>query len=196
MGFVDGLQTCVGGSFIFPSITAPGFGSYAFGSSLAPLAGFNYVLNLLPPQPPFPPSIPDISLFTNAFLGGIVMPANHPAFNFSLAGVTISIPSSGTGIAPFPMFGPFDPAFGFSVGGMFNFLIAPILAPFLAVKQILTGFPDVTLPTLDAIKVIVQGILISMGFGSALIPPSVALAMLAFGSCLATAIFTLMGTIL
>lgn len=197
--FVNGLTACVGGGFTFPAINLPGFTNFALASFESPFAGFNYILGFIPPDPHHLPSIPDISLFLDPFMASINLPANYPAFSLSLAGVSISIPQKGTGISPYPLFGPFDPSFGFNVGGFFTTMFISVAAPFLICKQIITGIINnltLTLPTLPAIQAIISGLILALGFGSAQLPNIILGYLIAFGGCLATAIFNLMGSIL
>lgn len=203
--FADGLTNCVAPGFTFPGVSCPGipfnagFPNFALSAAAPPFAGFNYILGFIPPDPHHLPSIPSIGDFIAPFMASMAMPTNYPALSLSFGGVSISIPSAGTGISPFPLQGPFDPSFGFNVGGTFAMMFMAIAAPFLICKQIITGIINnltVTLPTLSAIQAIISGMVIGLGFGSTSLPPFVLTSMLSFGLCLATAIFTMLGNIL
>jgi hypothetical protein len=195
--FVDSITNCMGPTLTWPTITLPGLPNFALGCFEATFAGMNFILGFLPPNPSNLPSIPDISLFLNPFMASLNMPSDYPAFNMSLSGITISIPAVGSGISPYALFGPFDPAFGFPVGGEFNFIFCSVAAPFIMIKNMITQILNIefpSIPSFGALQAIITGLLIDIGFGSLLLPSLTAV--FNFAGCLATAIIGLVTALL
>ena len=140
-------------NFEWPSIGMPGFPTLVAGFFGALLAGINYVLKFIPPDPMKLPSFPGISLFVDGFMGAIQGLPALPAFNIDVPGAP-SIPFPGIG-------GPSIPSFtGEAMIKMIGMFIA---VPFLIIKGIIDGILklQIKLPTVD----IIVGLFTSTGLG-------------------------------
>jgi hypothetical protein len=93
MGISGGIALPTVG-FEFPSLTAPGFPTLAWGGISASFAGVNYALDFLPPDPLNLPSLPTIDLFKIAFEGAAIgLPTfTGPPFFLGLGGLNYEIP--------------------------------------------------------------------------------------------------------
>jgi len=167
LAFIDDCAQCMNEGFIFPSITLPGLPNFALGIFLSLLAGFEFILDFLPPDPLNLPSLPTLSLFIDPFLAGLAYDFTFPP-DLDLINFGIQVPGG-----RFPIFGlfAFFKAILFTIFGSFLFVIESIFD--LALK----------LPTIQVIVDIFLEIALSVGL--------VGKIMIDFAFCLAGAVFNI-----
>jgi len=90
--FVNPIMDCMdfaGVGLPIPDIAGPGgLPNFCLGLFLSQMAGINFVLDFIPPDPANLPSLPSLQIFIDAFLGGIDFPYYMPEFDLG-GGFTI-----------------------------------------------------------------------------------------------------------
>lgn len=147
-------------SFMWPSISMPGFPALVMGFAGAILAGVNYALGFLPPDPQHLPSLPDIGIFVAGFLAAAPgLPALSP--------MSISIP--GAPPIPFPGCPGVALPHGYDPSAMLNLIGVLIAAPFLLFKDIVQSIINLSLklPDFATILALMMGLGMSVGLPEA-----------------------------
>jgi hypothetical protein len=157
--------------FEFPDITLPGFPAMLLGALESLFAGITFVLDYIPPDPEDLPSIPDVSIFIEAFMASMkdkIPPM--PAYSLNLEGITISIPEirgpQPPGFPPIPT--PDLP--GFDPSGIVKLSVLFIALPFLIIKGIIDYILEklsVKIPTLEDLKALIGKIGLPLGIAKA-----------------------------
>jgi hypothetical protein len=141
---------------------------------MASLAGINYILKFLPPDPLNLPKPPSMKIFVDGFMGGINIPSpSIPPFTL---GAEIGLPNitiPGVGIEP--------PSYDLS--GQLGLIKVFILLPAALIKLIITSFPVIKLPSPSTIKLAIGNIGLQVGLPIATIDM--------FAGCLSGTMFKL-----
>ncbi len=177
--FINPILSCqtagTGHSMQWPSVNGPGglpnMLLCTFGSMMA---GVNFVLDFIPPDPLNLPTPPSPLIFVDAFLGSLNMPGDIGEIDFSLVvpgGPTI--PATGTDIQ-------------FDQSGMIKMILVTAMVPFFVIKGIVDKIISdlkVELPTVETIEGVFNTLALSVGISGAAIG-------ICFG-CIAQALFDL-----
>jgi hypothetical protein len=167
-------------SFTFLAVNLPGMPNVVLGALIATFAGISFILDFIPPTPQSIANlqVPSITLFLDAALGAVKLPDVYPPFELELGGVTISIPGVGVGPPPF------------DVSGLFKLIASVVAAPFLLIKDMVTGLLNlqIALPTLDGVIDLLAGLFSAAGIATE--------AVVHLASCLGQAIFGLFSSLI
>lgn len=177
--FVNPILSCqlagTGGSMTWPSINGPGgLPNMMLGAYSSMMAGVNFILDFVPPDPLNLPSPPSPTIFPNAFLGSMNIPGDTSEIDFSIV-----VPGAPT----IPATGP---DIRFNQTGMIKFILVIAMAPYFIIKGIVdTIISDlkVVLPSVEMIEGILNTIALTVGITGAAVG-------ICFG-CLAQALFDL-----
>jgi hypothetical protein len=179
MGFPeDAIQPfldCVGPGHQFPGIAGPGgLPNFMLASFTGMLAGINWILDFIPPDPGNLPSPPDPNLFINAFLGGLNFPGDRGELDFSIV-----IPGAPT----IPATGP---NIVFPQGAHLNLILICVAVPFGIIGLIVDKIIDdlvVEIPGIPDIILLIEAAISATGLSG--------LGVLTFTNCFATALFNM-----
>lgn len=188
------VLACVNYSYTFPTVLYPGFTSILMGCFGSLLAGINLILDFIPPDidnlPDF--TIPDLSVFIDAFLANAPNVPSFPSISISLPSFpaipTIPLPAfDGYELPPMPEFPwrippqmpSFDPT------AMCKMIMMFIALPFQIIQDILDSIFDLNLfiPDFDYLYDLLIGIGLDIGFTL----PTMEI----FSSCLVTGLLTM-----
>lgn len=143
-------------AFAWSPPSLPGLPTLLAGFFGSMLAGINYTLGFIPPNPHNLPSLPTIDMFIGGFTGAAIGLPQIPACTIQIPGAP-SIPFPGTPGVVVP---------GFNASAMINLIGMFIAAPFLIFKGIITSILSLSLkiPGFDEIMQIMVGIGLAVGF--------------------------------
>lgn len=143
-------------AFAWSPPSLPGLPATLSGFFGAMLAGINYTLSFLPPDPHHLPSLPTIDLFISGFTAAAPGLPRIPACNLQIPGCP-AIPFPGTPGVVVP---------GWNPSGLLNLIGMFIAAPFLIFKGIITALLNlqIKIPNFDTIMQIMLGIGLALGF--------------------------------
>lgn len=148
------VLACINYDYDFPSISFPGFPSILMGCFGSLFAGINLILDFIPPDVDNLPSftIPDISIFIDAFLLNVPNIPSFPAISLSLPSFpaipSINLPSfSGFDLPPMPEFDwRFPPQMpSFDPSAMIRMIVLFISLGFQIIQDILDSIFDLNL---------------------------------------------------
>lgn len=171
--FVDPILNCMAPGAEWPSIAGPGgLPNVLLSTLMAQMAGINFILDFIPPDPMNLPSPPSITIFSDAFLGSMNMPGDLGEIDL---GGGIVIPATG-------------PDIRFDQTGLIKLVIILITLPFQIILGIVNSFPAIALPSPEMIADIFASLAIAAGLSG------VAVAQL--GLCLATGLAELLADLI
>jgi len=179
--FVGQITVCMGdpelpllGELIGPY----GLSNIVGGLFLSMFAGINFVLDFIPPSISNPPSIPGISIFIDAMLGGLSFPGNHPAFEF-IPGIVIPEVTGSVDL-------------GINIEAAFKLITAFIALPFAIIGAIIEKLLELTIeiPSVELITGILLDLFIDLGLAPAA-PALPSLGIIHLLTCIPLALFEL-----
>lgn len=138
-------------NFKYPSLAVPGLPNFTLGAMKANLAGIDFALRYLPPNPKNLPKLPSIDLFVQPFLANIKLPEAHPSFS----AFGIKIPAVGS------------PPYKFDMSGIFKLIVVSIKTIFEAFIFIIKSIINLSLkiPGVTIIIDLFKSFAIQIGLG-------------------------------